>query len=144
MWQSFFGLSSDQWSILSQVATGFFAFIAVAVGVPHWIGSRRALRHDIVNDLFTEYSKDDGKQSISCTSHSREALAKGSATELLTITTEGNRSTTIKGTTNDLVMNFILLVEGFHSSTSALLFGRRDGMPKESSGSFGHKMIRRS
>lgn len=49
---------------IAEVATAVAAFIAVAVGVPHWIGSRRALKREIVNDLFTEYSSKEVWQAV--------------------------------------------------------------------------------
>jgi hypothetical protein len=64
MSQTILGLSPEQWGAIAQVTTAFFALVALTVGLPHWIGSRRALKREIVNDLFREYSREEMWQAV--------------------------------------------------------------------------------
>jgi hypothetical protein len=55
----FIGICWDQWGTIAEIATAAAALIALGLGIPTWIRSRRNLKREIVNDLFKEYSSED-------------------------------------------------------------------------------------
>jgi hypothetical protein len=59
-----FGLCWNQWGIVAEVATAVAALIALIVAIPTWIRSRQALKREIVNDLFKEYTTPEMGKAI--------------------------------------------------------------------------------
>jgi hypothetical protein len=59
------GVPIEQWGNIANVVTALLAFLAFFSGLFAWMRYRRSLKRELINDMFSEYGKDDMWEAVS-------------------------------------------------------------------------------